>query len=163
MTPVAREASIVKMSTGGIELDAADARDVLRHRFDERFGAQLGEEQPQQSAESRKQRLSVSNCRMMRRRLAPIAARSAISSAGGGAREEKICHVGIRDQQHADDRAEEDVQRGAHIADHVFPQRLGADSKMGIRIRVLLFHGGGNGLQIRLRLRDGNPGFQPRD
>ena len=58
-------------------------------------------------------------------------------SAGRSAREEKIRDVGVRDQQHADDRAKQDIQRGAHIADHVFTQRFGGDAEVGVRLRIL--------------------------
>ena len=62
---------------------------------------------------------------MMRARLAPIAARNAISFPRAEARaRKKIRDVRVRDQQHADDRAEKDIKRGADIADHIFAQRF---------------------------------------
>ena len=69
--------------------------------------------------------LSVSSCRMMRPRRAPMAARMAISRLRPVARDEQqVRDVRARDQQHEADGAGQDEQRRADVAHEHLANRL---------------------------------------
>ena len=79
------------------------------------------------------------------------------------AREEKIRDIGISDQQQANDRAEEHVKSGANIADQLFSEWLDTGLQLRIRLGIFLFQGAGDGLQLRVGLRDGDARLQASD
>ncbi len=83
-------------------------------------------------------------------------------SANRSAREEKVRHVGIRDQEHANDCAKQNVKAGPNIADQFLAQRPGGEAHMGVLLRVLFFQRGGDGAEIGLRLFDRDTRLQTR-
>ncbi len=116
----------------GVQLDRADARNVLRHGPNERFSSPLGEEQAKRAAQPREQNT-------FRQQLPNDASAAGthrgtqrdLFSASRRASEKEIRDVGVRDQENTNDRAEKNIKRGAHISDQFFAQRLGEDAKNG--------------------------------
>ena len=148
----------------GVELNRADARNVLRDGLDQSFGSPLREKQPEPAAQTGEEHaLGQELPDDAHAAGAHRGAQRDFLSASRGAREQKVRDVGVRNQQHADDRAEQDIQGGADVADHVFPQRPGSHAKKRVRLRILFRQTGGDGRQISLRLRDRDARFQSRD
>ena len=84
--------------------------------------------------------------------------------AHGSAREQKIGHVRIRDQEDADDRAEQNIERGPHVADQVLAQRLHERRRSRLLVSGYCFsEARGDGREIGLRLCDRDARFQARD
>ncbi len=146
-----------------VELDGRGPGNVLRNRGDQRFGSPLRDQQTQQTAQAGEEKA-------LGQKLSNDAATACthgrthrnLLSANRSAREEKVRDVGIRDQEHANDCAKQDVKPGPHIADQFLAQRPGGEARMCVLLRVLFFQRGGDGGEIGLRLLDRDTRLQTR-
>ena len=106
-------------------MNVADARNVLRNGSDQRFGPPLREEQAEQPTEPREQEaLGQQLANDPRATRAHGRTHRHLFPAHGSAREEEICDVRIGDQQNAEHRAKQNIERGAHIADQLFAEAV---------------------------------------
>ena len=86
--------------------------------------------------------------------------------AGHGARQQQIGHVGAGDQQDAGDRAEQDQQGAARVADHLLLQRDDAESQAAIGrivLRMIVAQAGGERIHFGLGLGRGDAGLEFAD
>ena len=81
----------------------------------------------------------------------------------GGAGEKEVGDIRARDQEHAADRAEENVKPARDIADQILAQRRGAGTEFGVRIRILSCECGGDRAQLGVGLPDRDTWFQTTD
>ena len=87
-----------------------------------------------------------------------------LALARARAREQQVRDVGAGNQQHDADRAEQHQHpRPRAGGNEVIVERTHADRAALVRRRVGLLDGGGDLVHLRLRLRDGDAGLQPRD
>ena len=108
--------------------------------------------------------LSVSSWRAMRARLAPIAARTAISrDLPGGARQQQVGDIGARDEQHAGDRPEQHQQRQPDPLCLPLLQPDDRNARLGVRVGVAGFELAREDVHARLRLLARDTVAQPGD
>ena len=116
---------------------------------------------PPVPASSASTTLSVSICRIRRRRPAPTAARTTSSRPrAGGARQQQVRDVRARDQQHERHRGEQHEQRLSRVADDDLLHRHDGDALVAVAERILLPEPRGDARHLRLRLRDRHAGRQ---
>ena len=147
-----------------IEFDLADARNVLGHGRNQRFGPPLREEQSEQPADGREEHT-------LRQQLAdnpePAGAQGApqrnFFSAHRRAGQHQIRHIRVRNQEQARDRAEQNVERGPDIADDLIAQRLKRRAEPGVRLRIFFLESAGDRAHLRIRLRGRDAWLQARD
>src|SRR5262245_45372820 len=141
--------------------DMFGARQIGRREFDQRLYSPRRQQYAQRSAEDRQQQAfgqqlprqpeaSRAQCRAHGEFLAPRLA----------TRERQIGHVGAGDEQDEADRAQQQPERSANIAHHFIQQRRDEDSHLVVLDRILAPQRGGDLIELRLRLFDGNALFQ---
>ncbi len=114
-----------KTENRSIQLNGADARNILRHRRDEGFRSPLRDEQSEQPAESgQKHALREQLPNDPSAAGAESSAQGNLFSAHRRAREHEIGDICVRDEQQAGDRAKQDVERGPDVSHHFITERL---------------------------------------
>src|SRR5262245_15742948 len=137
------------------------ARQIGGREFDQRLYSPRRQQYGQRSAEERQQQAfgqqlprqpetARAQCRAHGEFLAPRLA----------ARERQIGHVGAGDEQDEADRAQQQPERSANIAHHFIQQRRDEDGHLVVLDRILAPQRGGDLIELRLRLFDGNALFQ---
>ena len=77
----------------------------------------------------------------------------------GGPRQQQVRDVGAGDEQHEGDRAQEQHQGRAQVADDRVEERLQGHALPGVAVGKLLGQAGGDGLHVGARAVDVTPGF----
>ncbi len=116
-----------------IESNLGDAGNVLRHERNQDVRAPGSEKKATQTAEGGKhdtldQELANDAAPAGSKR----GAKSDFFCPHGGAGEKEIGHVGARDQKHAGDGAEKDVERAGNIADQLLLEREDGEAGGGV-------------------------------
>ena len=145
-----------------IQLNRADARNILRHRCDEGFRPPLRDEQPEHPAEPgqkhafREQLPNDPSAAGAERR-----AQRNLFSAHRRARQHEIGDICVRDQQQTSNRAKQNVERGPDVSHHFIAERLRSGAPFCIGFRILFFQRRRDRPQLRVRLGQRHARFDP--
>jgi hypothetical protein len=138
-----------------------DARHARRQRRQERLQPEVAEQHAGDGAQQRQQHALGQQLAQHARAAGPEREpHGDLALPVGGAREQQVRDVRARDQQHEGDRAQQQHQRGAHVADHGLVQRLDRHALLGVRVRVLLGEPRGDRLDVGARLLHVDAGLQ---
>ena len=78
-------------------------------------------------------------------------------------RDEEVRHVGARDEEHEGDRRHQSEERGAQQSEQLHVERAHVDRALRIRGRVGLLQAARDRIELGLRARKRDAGFQPRE
>src|SRR5215510_9079965 len=137
------------------------ARQIGGRKFDQRLYSPHRQQYAQRAAEERQQQAFGQQLPRQ-----PEASRAQRRAHGEflaprlATRKREIGHVGAGDEQDEADRAQQQPERSANIAHHFIQQRRDEDGHLVVLDGILAPQRGGDLIDLRLRLFDGNALFQ---